>query len=327
MRAVVTGAAGFVGVNLVRYLRAQDAIVRTVDLRPLTGPDADSGQHTRADVRDQAALESVFADTDIVFHLAAKITLLARDPAVWDTNVHGAATVARAARAQGVRRLVHCSSVHAFDLRRSRDHLDEGSPRSTSEGRPVYDRSKAAGEAEVRKVIDAGLDGVIVNPTGIFGPIDVGPSRANAILRHAARGRVPAVVSGGFDFVDVRDVVVGMVAAARVGRTGESYLLPGHRVSALELARGAARAGGYGGPRLAVPLQLVALFAPVGERVGRLFGSDVFTKASVSALAENPRVDGSKAARELGHSARPVEDTIEDLIRSFGKHAPAVTRR
>jgi dihydroflavonol-4-reductase len=321
MRAVVTGAAGFVGVNLVRYLRDQDATVRTLDLRLFGG--ANSAEHTQADVRDEAAMQSVFADADVVFHLAAKITLLASNPDAWDTNVRGTAAVARAARAQGVRRLVHCSSVHAFDLGRSRDHLDEESPRSTADDRPIYDRSKAAGEAEVREVINAGLDAVIVNPTGIFGPIDVGPSRANGILRMAARGRLPVVVGGGFDFVDVRDVVLGIVSAARVGRTGESYLLPGHRVAALELAQRAAQAAGRRGPRWPVPLRFVAPFAPLGERVGRMFGSDVFTKASVSALAENPIVDGSKAARELGHAPRPVEETIQDLVRWFGENAPA----
>ena len=92
-------------------------------------------------------------------------------------------------------------------------------------------------------MVDAGLDAVIVNPTAIFGPIDVGPSRVNRVLRLAARGRVPFVVGGGFDFVDVRDVVVGLVAAARHGRTGESYLLGGHRETALGLARRAADRG------------------------------------------------------------------------------------
>ncbi len=326
MRAVVTGAAGFVGQNLVQQLRAEDVNVRTVDVRPLNSAHAEGVEHTQADVRDQAALESAFVGADIVYHLAAKITLFARDPAAWETNVGGARAVARAAHEQGVQRFVHCSSVHAFDLDRSRTHLDEESPRSTSDERPVYDRSKAAGEAEVRKVIDAGLDAVIVNPTGIFGPIDVGPSRVNRVLRLAARGRVPFVVGGGFDFVDVRDVVVGIIAAARVGRTGESYLLTGHRVTALELAQRAARAAGHRGPRFALSLRLVLPLARVGERVGRMFGSDAFTRASVSTLAENPLVDGSKAARELGYAPRSLDDTIEDLVRSFGDNARAARR-
>jgi dihydroflavonol-4-reductase len=318
MRAVVTGATGFVGRNLTRHLRAKGVTVRTIDVRPFSSPEVEGTEHTLGDLSDQAVLETAFADADIVFHLAAKITLLARDAETWETNVHGAATIARAALARGVPRLVHCSSVHAFDLSRSRGHLDEQSPRSTSDDRPVYDRSKAAGEAEVRKVIDAGLDAVIVNPTAIYGPIDVGPSRVNRVLQLAARGRVPFVVGGGFDFVDVRDVVLGIVAAARHGRTGESYLLGGHRETALELARRAARATGHRGPRWAIPLRLVAPFAPLSERVGRMFGSDAFTKASVSTLAENPVVDVSKAARELAYVPRSLDDTIEDLVRSFG---------
>jgi dihydroflavonol-4-reductase len=132
-------------------------------------------------------------------------------------------------------------------------------------------------------------------------------------------------VGGGFDFVDVRDVVLGIVAAARHGRTGESYLLGGHRETALELARRAARTTGHRGPRWAIPLRLVAPIAPLGERVGRIFGSDVFTKASVSTLAENPIVDVSKAARELAYVPRSLDDTIEDLVRSFGHNVRATT--
>lgn len=222
--AVVTGASGYVGVNLVHHLQDAGWRVRTVGRRPL-----DFADHTIADVRDRGELRPVFEGAEVVFHLAAKITLATVDPEAWDINVRGPAAVATAALEAGVLRLVHCSSVHAFDLARSRPVLDERSPRATNPDRPVYDRTKAAGEDEVRRVIEAGLDATIVNPTGIIGPVDLGPSRINAIIDQAARGHLPVVVRGGFDWVDVRDVVLGLVAAAARGRTGENYLLPGTR--------------------------------------------------------------------------------------------------
>lgn len=314
---VVTGASGFVGVNLVRRLLEDGWRVRTIDLRPVVGVDPADVDHTLADVRDGAAMKACMVGADLVFHLAAKITLASVDPEAWDINTVGPATVAAAALEASVPRLVHCSSVHAFDLVRSRPRLDEHSPRSTNPDRPVYDRSKAAGEAAVRRLIDEGLDATIVNPTGIIGPVDFGPSRINAIIDQAARGHLPVVVEGGFDWVDVRDVVVGMVAAADRGRRGESYLLPGHQATAMHLGRLAAGLNGHLGPVVALPADLARWIAPVGERIGRLFHSEAFTPASIGTLLDDPMVDGAKAATELGHDPRPLEDSVRDTVRWF----------
>ena len=310
--AVVTGASGYIGVNLVHHLRQAGWRVRTVGRRP--GHDVD---HTVADVRRPEELRPVFEGADLVFHLAAKITLATVDPEAWDVNVRGPAAVGAAALEAGVGRLVHCSSVHAFDLARSRPRLDEHSPRSTSPDRPVYDRTKAAGEVEVRRVVEAGLDATIVNPTGIIGPVDLGPSRINAIIDQAARGHLPVVVRGGFDWVDVRDVVLGLVAAAERGRTGENYLLPGHQATVLHLGRLAAALNGHLGPVLALPGRLARWVAPLGERVGRRLHSEVFTPGSIGTLLDDPIVDGSKAAAELSHHPRPLEDSVRDTVRWF----------
>ncbi len=315
--AVVTGASGFVGLNLVEALRSTGWSVRTFDLLPLTGIEPDGVDHVLGDVRDGEALRAVFDGADVVFHLAARITLSSADPVAWDVNVNGPAAAATAALDVGVARFVHCSSVHAFDLSLAHPRLDELSPRSLAADRPVYDRSKAAGEAEVRKVIDRGLAATIVNPTGVIGPIDHGPSRMNLVLHRAARGRLPVVVHGGFDWVDVRDVAVGLIAAADRGRVGENYLLPGHQASAKHLARLAAALNGHLGPVAAIPGVVAARLAPAGERIGRRFGSDVVTPASIGTLVEHPVVDGSKAARELGHVPRPLEDTVRDFVRYF----------
>lgn len=315
--AVVTGASGYVGVNLVQRLQKDGWTLRTVDLRPLCGVDPDGVEHHLADVREQGPLRPILEGADVVFHLAAKITLASHDPEAWDINVRGPAAVAGAAFEVGVARMVHCSSVHAFDLERSRPRLDERSPRSTRPNRPVYDRSKAAGELEVRQAVDAGLDATIVNPTGIIGPVDRGPSRINAVIDQAARGHLPIVVHGGFDWVDVRDVVAGLVVAAEKGRTGENYLLPGHQATALHLGRMAAALNGHLGPVLAIPGWMATRIAPLGERIGRRLNSDAFTPASIGTLLDDPLVDGDKAATELGHRPRPLEDSVRDTVRWF----------
>lgn len=314
---MVTGASGFVGVHLVRRLLEDGWLVRTLDLRPTVGVDPADVEHTVADVRDGRAVGACLVGADLVYHLAAKITLASGDPEAWEINTVGPATVAAAAREAGVSRLVHCSSVHAFDLLRSRPLLDEHSPRSTDPGRPVYDRSKAAGEAAVRRVVDEGLDATIVNPTGIFGPVDFGPSRINAIIDQAARGHLPVVVEGGFDWVDVRDVVEGLVSASERGRRSESYLLPGHQATAMHLGRLAAGLNGHLGPVMALPAGMARLIAPLGERVGRLLHSEAFTPASIGTLLDDPLVDGTKARTELGHDPRPLEDSVRDTVRWF----------
>jgi dihydroflavonol-4-reductase len=315
--AAITGAAGYVGVNLVRLLRDAGWRLRTLDLRPLAGVPTDGIDHTIADVRSSEALAEMFAGVDVVFHLAARITLASEDPEAWDVNVSGPATVADAAKAAGVPRMVHCSSVHAFDLALAQPRLNELSQRSTSPSRPVYDRSKYAGELEVRKVIERGLDATIVNPTGIIGPIDLGPSRMNKVIDSAARGRLPVVVRGGFDWVDVRDVAAALLAAVERGRTGENYLVSGHQATVLHLGRLAAALNGHLGPLTAIPGHLARWLAPAGERASRWFDSDVFTPASIGTLIDDPTVEGDKAASELGHHPRPLEDTVRDTVRWF----------
>ena len=315
--AAITGAAGYVGINLVNHLRDAGWRLRTIARRPLAGVETEGIEQTIADVRDSAAMVRAFSGVDVVFHLAARISLSTEDPEAWDVNVKGPATVAAAALDAGVSRLVHCSSVHSFDLALARPRLNELSPRSVAATRPLYDRSKFAGETEVRKVIARGLDATIVNPTGIIGPIDLEPTRMNRIIDTAARGRLPVVVHGGFDWVDVRDVVSSLVAAVERGRTGENYLLSGHRASALHLGRLAAALNGHLGPLVAVPARLARWVAPAGETISRRFNSDIFTPASIGALVDDPIVEGDKARRELGHDPRPLEDTVRDTVRWF----------
>ncbi len=317
MKVAVTGAAGFVGTNLVAMLADEGHQVTAIDRVHRGESRAANVTQVAADVLDRAAMEKVLDGADVVYHLVAMITLKQQDEIAWRVNTAGVRTVAEAAHAVGVRRFVHASSLHSFDQYNYRGVIDETSPRSVDPAIPVYDRSKWAGEIELREVVDNGLDAVICNPTGVYGPVDHGPSRINGLLLLAARGRVPALVTGGFDLVDVRDVATGLMLAAEKGRTGENYILSGHMVSMMDAFRSAARAAGRRGPGFALPVGLVEKLMPVIEPIGNRLGSDVLSKAAMSALFAQPVVDGTKARAELGYQPRSTDETIRDLVTFF----------
>ena len=116
-------------------------------------------------------------------------------------------------------KLVHVSSVHAYDMDPLDDVLDETRTQVADSTRhPAYDRSKALGERVIREYVEKGLDAVIVNPSGIMGPVDHGPSRLGQMLCDLANGKLPALLDGGFDCVDVRDVTNTVLAAGEKGR-------------------------------------------------------------------------------------------------------------
>jgi dihydroflavonol-4-reductase len=322
---VVTGASGHLGSNLARLLVERGRTVRAVDVRrgsSLAGLDL---EYVEADVLDPGSLQRAFAGVDAVFHLAARISISGDpDGRVWATNVVGVRNVAEAALGTGVRRLVHCSSVHAFDLEAARGTaVDEASPRALRPGLPVYDRSKAAGESELRAVVARGLDAVVVNPTGVIGPLDFEPSRMGRFFRALREGRLPALVDGAFDWVDVRDVALALAAAADRGRTGEGYLVPGHRASVRELAVLASHAAGMPVPGRTVPLAVARAWARARSAVAAPTPSSLFTVESLHALASDPLVNGRLAAVELDHRPRPLGDTIRDLYRWFDEQGRA----
>lgn len=315
MRVAVTGAGGFLGGVLVRRLLEANHDVVAIDVvrtPALSGLDVSMQE---VDILDADALGRSIQGVEVVFHLASVISVTG-DPTgrVRRVNVDGARNVAEAARAVTAR-MVHCSSVHAFDLE-SVEVVDESSPRAVADHLPPYDRSKAAGEKAVREI--EGLDVVVVNPTGIIGPVDFAPSRMGAVFVAMWNRRLPALVDRHFDWVDVRDVAESLLAAAERGRRDANYLLPGHYVSLPELARLAAQVSGRRVTSRTVPLTLARAWSPIGGLLTRRTGSPLWlTRESLHALEHNPRVSGVLATTELGHSARQVADTVRDTFDWF----------
>ena len=172
----------------------------------------------------------------------------------------------------------------------------------------------------MRAVIAEGLDAVITHPTGIIGPWDFEPSRMGQVFLDLAHRRLPSLVDGGFDFVDVRDVVQGTIAAAKKGRTNESYLLSGTYRTVGELAKAAQEVTGVRPPRTTSPMWLARVGAPFLEMAAKVTGSQpLYTAESLEALRANHLLDNQKAREELGFNPRPTAESIRDIYRWFAE--------
>jgi dihydroflavonol-4-reductase len=317
MTTLVTGATGHVGGNLVRNLLARGQPVRALihlDRRALAGLDIET---VPGDVRDPASLDRALAGVDTVYHLAATISLTA-GPALKDVNVAGTRNVIEACLRHHVKRLVHFSSIHAVAPHPTRPLVDESCPLVDSARCSNYNQSKAAAEREIQRGLDRGLNVVIIRPTAILGPYDFGPSFFGEALLSLARGRFPALVAGGFDWVDVRDVVHGAVTAAQTAPPGADYLLAGHWATLRDLAVIIDEIAGSGVPGFNCPLWLAGLAAPFATAYARLCHQrPLFTSFSIKTLQASDHVSHDKATRELNYQPRPLFDSVKDTLTWF----------
>jgi dihydroflavonol-4-reductase len=316
---VVTGAAGHAGANLVRALINQGRPVRALvhlDRRALEGLDIEVIQ---GDIRDLDSLLKAFKDAEVVYHLAAHISIF-KDP--WSlleaVNVIGTRNVVEACLRCGVRRLVHFSSIHTLVDTTNDSPVDESKPLVESRHYPAYDLSKAAAEREVYQGIEKGLDAIIISPTAIIGPHDYRPSHFGEALLRLANGRLPALISGGFDWVDVRDVVGGAMRAEGTAPTGAKYILSGHWLSLRQVARMTAKITGVKAPGSIFPMWLARIGAPFITAFDRLAQRrPLYTSVSLQALRGHRHISRRKATRELDYHLRPFRQTLIDTLRWF----------
>jgi dihydroflavonol-4-reductase len=320
--AAVTGAAGHIGANLVRALLAEGREVRVLvrgDHRALAGLEV---QEVEGDLFEPPSLARLLQGAHTLFHLAGRISLVgAEGGLVHRTNVDGVRNVVEACLAAGVRRLVHCSSIHAFDNRPEGQLVDETRALALGPEHMPYDRSKAAGQTIVLEAVQQrGLDAVVINPAAVVGPHDYKISRMGAVLLDIYHRRLPVLIDGGYNWVDARDVAAGAIAAEQKGRRGECYLLPGHWVHICEVSRLISLLTGRKTPQAAVPLGL-AMFASLFSLAwGRLHGrTPKFTPAAVRSIRMHQRISGDKARRELGYQPRPFEETLRDTFAWFAQ--------
>jgi len=328
MKALVTGATGFVGAAVARALNATSTEVRVLirrdsDLRNLGGLKVEQAY---GDLRDRDSLRRALSGCQQLYHVAAHYALWAKDPSVfYEVNVTGTRILLETARELGTERIVYTSTIGAIGLPIGGGLGTEETPVSLSHMAGDYKRSKYLAEQEVLKLARAGLPVVIVNPSAPVGQGDIKPTPTGQMIVDFMKGRMWAYIETGMNLVDVDDVAVGHLLAMERGRIGERYILGNQNLSLREIFEILSKLTGVTAPRIKLPWQAILPLAHLNRWI-----ADYLTHQSPRIPLEGVRMakyrmhyDCSKAVRELGLPQNPVELALEKAVRWFRAHGYA----
>lgn len=159
------------------------------------------------------------------------------------------------------------------------------------------------------------LETVVVMPSGIVGPGDVGGGYLTALVRDLAKGSLTSYVDGGYDFVDVRDVADGIIAAGTDGVPGRPYTLTARRMEMDEIVRVSRAARGRRTLKSVLPMWFARTVAPIAEAAYKMVRKPpIFTPYALHTLAAEGRFSTEAARRDLGWDPRAPADSLRDMV-------------
>ncbi|MDO8420603.1 MAG: NAD-dependent epimerase/dehydratase family protein [Parvibaculum sp.] len=311
--AFVTGATGFVGLNLVQQLMAEGWDVTALhrsssDLTFLSrfGPGLAVGEIT-----DRASLFAAIPQgTDTLFHVAGNTSMWHKgDAEQTRDNVDGTRNVVEAAKAKGVRRLIVTSSISAYGP--VSGEVTETTPSLAEKSSVNYERTKWQAQEIARAAVGDGLEVVIMQPGAIMGAYDIGTwSRMFLMVRD---GKLPGVPPAQLTFTHVREVVGAHIAAADKGENGGQYLLAGENSTMLALVTEIGQLLGKSVPKKPLPLGVMRIAAMVGGLASSITGKEPsITSEMVEAFSHPMTTQSAKAQRDLGYKIVPLKVMVKD---------------
>ena len=322
MKSLVTGANGFVGSAVARYLLAAGHEVRT-----LVRPDSDRRnlkelpvEIAEGDLRDVSSLKRAVKGCENLFHVAADYRLWVPNPAImYDINVKGTKALILAGAEVGMTRMVYTSSVATLGLKTNNQPADEETPSDLATIVGHYKRSKFLAEQVVRELVyQHQLPLVIVNPSTPIGPRDVKPTPTGRIVLDTLRGKMPAYVDTGLNVAHVDDIAQGHLLAYQHGKAGQRYILGGDNMTLLEILQTIDEITGKPTKRRRLPVKLMLPIAHTLEVIAKITRIEPrATVDSVQMAKKKMFFSSTKAEQELGYQHRPAREAIRDAIEWF----------
>lgn len=322
---IVTGAAGFLGNNIIRkLLENKDNEVRALilpgeNISSLEGLDCD---FFMGNVTDPDSLNDIFeideSNTELyVIHCAGIVYIKSKyNPKIYEVNVNGTKNIASKALERNAR-LIYVSSVHAINEKPVSETITEIKDFDTDQVVGEYAKTKVEAAKYILEAVEKkGLDACIVHPSGMLGPNDFTNGHTTQLIADVANRKLRACVRGGYDFADVRDVADGIISACDKGRKGECYILSNRYVKVKELLDIVSEIVNIKKIIIVLPMWFAKFTAPLSELYYAILRQPpLFTRYSLYILTSNSKFSKLKAERELGYTNRDLRETVADTIK------------
>jgi dihydroflavonol-4-reductase len=326
---LVTGGTGFIGRHAVAALLRAGHRVRALCRSDEPGLVQLGAEVVRGDVMIKDSVQRALEGVDAVVHGAGLVSRAAEDTAqMLRLHVNGTRNVVGLACERGVRRVIHLSTSGTVAVGADASMVyreDDPVPFEQLARFPYYLSKWLAERAAEDCVRLASKDGpkkttlITLNPSLALGPGDTRGSSTTDVKRFLNR-ELPIVPSGGFSFVDARDVADTVVTALDQGRAGERYLLGGLNCTFAEFFHRLGEVSGVRGPALGIPLPRRVATLGIGllERVAGVVGATLPVSTNEAEMASCFwYVDARKAERTFGFHARDPMVTLLDTVKDL----------
>lgn len=328
MKVFVSGATGFIGIQLVKRL-AEDGFTVHALYRSTT--KAELIQHPniilfKGDILDKASLDQALAGCEEAYHTAAFAGVWAKDPEmIFQLNVEGALNVIEAAGHQGVRRVVLTSTAGILGPS-EKEAVHESSPIPESFFTD-YEASKFQLEQQILGRTETNPEVVVVNPTRVYGPGYLSESNGvTKMIKQYVEGKWRLIPGNGLslgNYVYVEDVVNGHLLAMQKGRPGDRYVLGGENISYNQLFELVREASGVRHRLFKIPLWIMLTAAGVMKIISLLSGrAPLIVPNLVRKFNHNWIVSSEKAERDLGYDPIDARTGIDQTVQWIKNSKP-----
>lgn len=317
MKAFVTGGTGFIGGHIINNLLTCGATVRALlrDSEKQRGFEDRGVECVLGDITNRNSLRGALIGCDVLFHLGGISKWWVHDKSeFFRVNVEGTRNVMEEALAQGVKRVVHTSSLATIRQPKGVISTEDSEHRGDFESR--YARSKYLGEREVMKLhTQRGLPVVILNPGVVIGPGDYktfGRMIIDYINKHLKAIPFPQTV---VPLVYIDDVVNAHSLAVERGKPGERYILVGENISIAGAFAVVEKIAGISPPEKTLSPLMLKLAATFMEL--QSFFTSTPPKLSrdvIRAMETGAMGDSAKARAELGVEFTPLHEALRKTI-------------